>query len=69
MLPEAYDPEGSGDVVRHWFALPGAVLGALVLEHAARGSCDRDALKAPRRRATAPGATTARWVCAQSDSR
>lgn len=37
MLPEAYDPEGSGDVVRHWFALPGAVLGALVLEHAARG--------------------------------
>ena len=38
MLPEAYDPEGSGDVVRHWFALPGAVLGALVLEHAARGS-------------------------------
>ncbi len=38
MLPEAYDPEGSGEVVRHWFALPGAVLGALVLEHAARGS-------------------------------
>jgi meiotically up-regulated gene 157 (Mug157) protein len=38
MLPEAYDPEGSGSVVRHWFAWPGAALGALVLEHAARQS-------------------------------
>jgi meiotically up-regulated gene 157 (Mug157) protein len=38
MLPEAYDPEGSGSVVRHWFAWPGAALGALVLEHAARES-------------------------------
>ncbi len=38
MLPEAYDPDGSGDVVRHWFALPGALLGTLILEHAARGS-------------------------------
>jgi hypothetical protein len=36
MLPEAYDPEGSGAVVRHWFAWPGAALGALLLEHAAR---------------------------------
>ena len=34
MLPEAYDPDGSGDVVRHWFAWPGAALGVLVLEHA-----------------------------------
>jgi hypothetical protein len=38
MLPEAYDPQGSGAIVRHWFALPGAVLGALVLDHAARAS-------------------------------
>jgi hypothetical protein len=36
MLPEAYDPLGSGTAVRHWFAWPGAVLGWLVLEHAAR---------------------------------
>ncbi|HSM32817.1 MAG TPA: glycoside hydrolase family 125 protein [Anaerolineae bacterium] len=36
MLPEAYDPEGSGAAVRHWFAWPGAALGALVLDHAAR---------------------------------
>lgn len=36
MLPEAYDPEGSGAVVRHWFAWPGAALGAIVLDHAAR---------------------------------
>jgi hypothetical protein len=36
MLPEAYDPDGSGSVVRHWFAWPGAALGALTLEHAAR---------------------------------
>jgi hypothetical protein len=36
MLPEAYDPGGSGAVVRHWYALPGAVLGVLVLEHATR---------------------------------
>lgn len=36
MLPEAYDPEGSGSAVRHWFAWPGAALGALILEHAAR---------------------------------
>ena len=34
MLPEAYDPDGSGAAVRHWFAMPGAVLGVLVLEHA-----------------------------------
>lgn len=34
MLPEAYDPEGSGRAVRHWFAWPGAALGALILEHA-----------------------------------
>ena len=36
MLPEAYDPEGSNAAVRHWFAWPGAALGALVLDHAAR---------------------------------
>jgi hypothetical protein len=36
MLPEAYDPEGSGSAVRHWFAWPAAILGWLVLEHAAR---------------------------------
>ena len=36
MLPEAYDPEGSGSAVRHWFAWPGAALAALLLEHAAR---------------------------------
>jgi hypothetical protein len=36
MLPEAYDPDGSGSVVRHWFAWPGAALATLVLEHAAR---------------------------------
>ena len=36
MLPEAYDPEGSGSAVRHWFAWPGSVLAALLLEHAAR---------------------------------
>ncbi|HKZ90598.1 MAG TPA: glycoside hydrolase family 125 protein, partial [Candidatus Limnocylindrales bacterium] len=36
MLPEAYDPDGSGSAVRHWFAWPGAALGRLVLEHAAR---------------------------------
>jgi hypothetical protein len=36
MLPEAYDPEGSGSAVRHWFAWPGAALAALVLDHAAR---------------------------------
>jgi meiotically up-regulated gene 157 (Mug157) protein len=36
MLPEAYDPGGSGSVVRHWFAWPGAALASLVLEHAAR---------------------------------
>ncbi len=42
MLPQAYDPQGSGDVVRHWFALPGALLGALVLGHAARGSDQSD---------------------------
>lgn len=36
MLPEAYDPEGSGSAVRHWFAWPGAVLAAILLEHAAR---------------------------------
>jgi len=38
MLPEAYDPEGSGSAVRHWFAWPGAALGALLLDHAARDS-------------------------------
>jgi hypothetical protein len=36
MLPEAYDPAGSGSSVRHWFAWPGAALGALLLDHAAR---------------------------------
>ena len=36
MLPEAYDPEGSGSAVRHWFAWPGAALAAIALEHAAR---------------------------------
>ena len=36
MLPEAYDPEGSGQAVRHWFAWPGAALAALLLDHAAR---------------------------------
>jgi hypothetical protein len=38
MLPQAYDPHGSGSVVRHWFAWPGAALASLVLEHAARDS-------------------------------
>ncbi len=38
MLPEAYDPEGSGSAVRHWFAWPGAALAALLLGHAARDS-------------------------------
>jgi len=33
MLPEAYDPDGSGDAVRHWFAWPGAAFAVLVLEH------------------------------------
>jgi hypothetical protein len=36
MLPEAYDPEGSGQAVRHWFAWPGSALAALLLDHAAR---------------------------------
>jgi hypothetical protein len=36
MLPEAYDPDGSGSVVRHWFAWPGSALGALLLDHATR---------------------------------
>jgi uncharacterized protein len=36
MLPEAYDPEGSGSAVRHWFAWPGAALASLLLDHAAR---------------------------------
>jgi hypothetical protein len=36
MLPEAYDPDGSGASVRHWFAWPGAALGALLLEYSAR---------------------------------
>jgi hypothetical protein len=36
MLPEAYDPEGSGSIERHWFAWPGAALATLVLEHGAR---------------------------------
>jgi meiotically up-regulated gene 157 (Mug157) protein len=40
MLPEAYDPEGSSAAVRHWFAWPGAALGALVLDHAARDTGD-----------------------------
>lgn len=34
MLPEAYDPDGSGHAVRHWFAWPGALFGAIFLEHA-----------------------------------
>jgi hypothetical protein len=36
MLPEAYDPDGSGSAVRHWFAWPGATLAWLVLDKAAR---------------------------------
>jgi hypothetical protein len=36
MLPEAYDPGGSGSSVRHWFAWPGAALASLLLDHAAR---------------------------------
>jgi meiotically up-regulated gene 157 (Mug157) protein len=36
MLPEAYDPDGSGSAVRHWFAWPGSALGALLLDHATR---------------------------------
>jgi hypothetical protein len=36
MLPEAYDPDGSSSAVRHWFAWPGAALGTLLLDHAAR---------------------------------
>jgi meiotically up-regulated gene 157 (Mug157) protein len=36
MLPEAYDPEGSGSAVRHWFAWPGAALATILLQHAAR---------------------------------
>ncbi len=36
MLPEAYDPEGSGASVRHWFAWPGAALAVLLLERAVR---------------------------------
>ena len=36
MLPEAYDPDGSGSAVRHWFAWPGAALAAILLEYAAR---------------------------------
>jgi len=28
MLPEAYDPDGTGSAVRHWFAWPGAALAA-----------------------------------------
>jgi len=40
MLPEAYDPDGSGSSVRHWFAWPGAALGALLLDHAARDTGD-----------------------------
>jgi hypothetical protein len=38
MLPEAYDPEGSGVAVRHWFAWPGAALAALTLEYATRST-------------------------------
>jgi len=41
MLPEAYDPEGSGSAVRHWFAWPGAALGAILLDHAARDTGDQ----------------------------
>ncbi len=40
MLPEAYDPEGSGAAVRHWFAWPGAALAVLLLDHAARDTGD-----------------------------
>ena len=36
MLPEAYDPDGSGQAGRHWFAWPGAALATLLLDHAAR---------------------------------
>ncbi|HKZ92448.1 MAG TPA: glycoside hydrolase family 125 protein, partial [Candidatus Limnocylindrales bacterium] len=34
MLPEAYDPEGGGTAVRHWFAWPGAAFAVLYVEHA-----------------------------------
>ena len=37
---EAYDPDGSGQAVRHWFAWPGAALAALLLDHAARDTGD-----------------------------
>jgi hypothetical protein len=30
LLPEAYDPATGGEPVRHWFAWPGAALGALL---------------------------------------
>jgi hypothetical protein len=33
MLPEAYDPGGSGDFVRHWFAWPGSAFSVLFLDH------------------------------------
>lgn len=36
MLPEAYDPAGSGQVVRHWFAWPGAALAACMGAYARR---------------------------------
>ena len=44
MLPEAYDPGGSGDAVRHWFAWPGAALGALLLDHGAQDVVGRQEL-------------------------
>jgi meiotically up-regulated gene 157 (Mug157) protein len=34
MLPEAYDPAGRGDLVRHWFAWPGSAFSVFFLDHA-----------------------------------
>jgi hypothetical protein len=37
LLPEAYDPATGGSPIRHWFAWPGAALGALLPLAAAAG--------------------------------
>jgi hypothetical protein len=37
-LPEAYDLDGAGTAIRHWFAWPGAAFGVLFLEHARIGT-------------------------------
>ena len=37
LLPEAYDPATGGSPIRHWFAWPGAALGALLPLAADRG--------------------------------